>query len=144
MLVCGDRTVSRAELTALAAERAAGLAARGIGEGDLVGLCLPNGLEWVVTYLALARLQACCVPLNAASAVAEIIHVVHDCGLRALFVPADRAEALAGVDQVLLCPDGAVPRGRPVPSRGQAAPAGAACLAYTSGTTGSPPWATPS
>ncbi|MEV0162622.1 class I adenylate-forming enzyme family protein [Nonomuraea fuscirosea] len=138
MLVCGDRTVSRAELTALAAERAAGLAARGIGEGDLVGLCLPNGLEWVVTYLALARLQACCVPLNAASAVAEIIHVVRDCGLRALFVPAARAEALAGVDQVLLCPDGAVPRGRPVPSRGQAAPAGAACLAYTSGTTGSP------
>ncbi|MET7328944.1 AMP-binding protein [Nonomuraea sp. NPDC005650] len=142
MLVCGDRTVSRAELTALADGRAARLAACGIGQGDLVGLCLPNGCEWVVTYLALARLQACCVPLNAASAVAEIVHVVRDCGMRALFVSADRAEALEErcADQVLLCPDGTVPRNRRAPERGsrQAAPAGAACLAYTSGTTGSP------
>ncbi|GAA1652951.1 long-chain fatty acid--CoA ligase [Nonomuraea maheshkhaliensis] len=137
MLVCGDRTVSRAELTALAGERAARLAACGIGEGDLVGLCLPNGWEWVVTYLALARLRACCVPLNAASAVAELTHVIRDCGMRALFVSADRAEALAGnADQVLLCPDGAVPRNRQAPEARQAA--GAACLAYTSGTTGSP------
>ncbi|WP_344880987.1 AMP-binding protein, partial [Nonomuraea antimicrobica] len=95
MLVCDDRTVSRAELTALADERAAGLAAHGIGHGDLVGLCLPNGREWVVTYLALARLQACCVPLNAASAVAEIAHVIGDCGMRALFRTAERAEPLA-------------------------------------------------
>ncbi|MEW1848263.1 AMP-binding protein [Nonomuraea angiospora] len=142
MLVCSDRTVSRAELTALADARAARLAACGIGRGDLVGLCLPNGCEWVVTYLALARLQACCVPLNAASAVPEIAHVVRDCGMRALFVSADRAEALAPAyaDQVLLCPDGRIPRDRPAPERGpgQAAPAGAACLAYTSGTTGSP------
>lgn len=139
MLVCGDRTVSRAELTALAGERAARLAACGIGEGDLVGLCLPNGWEWVVTYLALARLRACCVPLNAASAVAELAHVIRDCGMRALFVSADRAEALADTDagQVLLCPDGVVPRNRRAPEHGQAALA-AACLAYTSGTTGSP------
>ncbi|MEV6030694.1 AMP-binding protein [Nonomuraea sp. NPDC052116] len=142
MLVCSDRTVSRAELTALADGRAARLAACGIGRGDLVGLCLPNGCEWVVTYLALARLQACCVPLNAASAVAEIAHVVRDCGMRALFVSADRAEALADTyaDQVLLCPDGAIPQDWMAPERGprHAAPAGAACLAYTSGTTGSP------
>jgi acyl-CoA synthetase (AMP-forming)/AMP-acid ligase II len=93
MLICSDRTVSRAELLALAYGRAARLAACGIGEGDLVGLCLPNGCEWVVTYLALARLQACCVPLNAASADAEIAHVVRDCGMRALFVSAARAGA---------------------------------------------------
>ncbi|MEU8399577.1 AMP-binding protein [Nonomuraea sp. NPDC048892] len=138
MLVCGDRTVSRAELTALAGERAARLASCGIGEGDLVGLCLPNGWEWVVTYLALARLRACCVPLHAASAVAELAHVIRDCGMRALFVSADRAEALADTDagQVLLCPDGVVPRNGRAPEHGQAAPA--ACLAYTSGTTGSP------
>ncbi|GAA4622536.1 long-chain fatty acid--CoA ligase [Actinoallomurus vinaceus] len=142
MLVCSDRTVSHVELMALADARAARLADCGIGHGDLVGLCLPNGCEWVVAYLALARLQACCVPLNAASAVAEVAHVVRDCGMRALFVSADRAEALeeACADRVLLCPDGAVPRARPAPEResGQGAPVGAACLAYTSGTTGTP------
>lgn len=133
MLVCSDRTVSHVELMALADARAARLADCRIRRGDLVGLCLPNGCEWVVAYLALARLQACCVPLNAASAVAEVAHVVRDCGMRALFVSANRAEALeeACADRVLLCPDGAVPRARPAPERepGQAAPAGAACPA---------------
>ncbi|GAA3549001.1 hypothetical protein GCM10022419_031660 [Nonomuraea rosea] len=90
----------------------------------------------MVTYLAPARLQVCRVPLDAASADAEIAHVVRDCGMRALFVSAAQAGALEGTyaGRVLSCPDGAVPRARPVPGREarHAAPAGAACLAYPS------------
>jgi crotonobetaine/carnitine-CoA ligase len=44
---------------------AAGLAAHGVQKGDRVALLMPNRIEFVETYFALAKLGAIQVPLNA-------------------------------------------------------------------------------
>ncbi len=43
---------------------ARGLLARGVGKGSHIGLLAPNGPEWVVGWLAIARVGAVAVPLN--------------------------------------------------------------------------------
>lgn len=57
-------------------ERSADLAAlfvqRGVGKGTKVGILLPNGVEFVVTWLAAARLGAVTVPVNTFSTAPEM------------------------------------------------------------------------
>src|SRR5262249_10460033 len=45
-------------------EVAAALATRGVGEGDVVGLVLPPGVEYLVCYVALAKLGAITAGVN--------------------------------------------------------------------------------
>ncbi|HZR12528.1 MAG TPA: class I adenylate-forming enzyme family protein [Acidimicrobiia bacterium] len=57
-LVHEARALTYAQLDALADETAAGLARRGLRGGDVVALALPASAEYVVAYVALARLGA--------------------------------------------------------------------------------------
>ncbi len=57
------RTLSGAELRALSDRIAAGLAARGVGEGDAVGLFLPMVPETVAALFAVAKLGAVFLPI---------------------------------------------------------------------------------
>lgn len=57
-------SLTYAQLDQFAQQAAAGLAARGIGIGDVVGLVLPSGCEYAVAYVALARLGAITVGIN--------------------------------------------------------------------------------
>lgn len=43
---------------------AKGLIATGVGKGTRVGLLAPNGLEWIIGWLATTRIGAICVPIN--------------------------------------------------------------------------------
>lgn len=56
--------ITYAELDLAADEAAAGLAGRGVGAGDAVALVLPSVVDYVVLYLALARLGAVTAGLN--------------------------------------------------------------------------------
>jgi acyl-CoA synthetase (AMP-forming)/AMP-acid ligase II len=56
--------LSYADLDRLADEVAAGLAARGVGEGDVVALLLPASPEHVVAYVASSRLGAITAGIN--------------------------------------------------------------------------------
>lgn len=57
--------VSYADLDRLAGEVAVGLAERGLGEGDVLALVLPPTPEYLVAYLAAARLGATTAGVNA-------------------------------------------------------------------------------
>ena len=57
-------SITYAELDRAADETAAGLAARGVREGDAVGLVIPSTVDYVVLYLALARLGAVTAGIN--------------------------------------------------------------------------------
>ena len=63
--------VSYAELDQLSDEVASALAARGVGKGDVVALVLPSTPEYVVAYVALAKLGAVTVGVNPRLAPAE-------------------------------------------------------------------------
>ncbi|MGW0252006.1 class I adenylate-forming enzyme family protein [Nocardia goodfellowii] len=112
------------------------LTGAGIGPGEPVVLCLPNGVRWIATYLALARIGAVSVPLNAGSAVEEVAHVLDDCQARLALLTEPLTAVLAErFPDRQLWPDGRATGGQ-VGGDAPAAPERAATIAYTSGTTG--------
>jgi acyl-CoA synthetase (AMP-forming)/AMP-acid ligase II len=64
LISLGERRIGYAEAAAESAQLARGLLARGVGKGTRVGLLFPNGPDWVISWLAAARIGALVVPLN--------------------------------------------------------------------------------
>ncbi|MEV6429592.1 AMP-binding protein [Nocardia sp. NPDC051463] len=63
---------------------ATGLAARGIGKGDRVGIWAPNCPEWFMVQYATAKLGAILVNINPAYRTSELEYVLHQSGVRML------------------------------------------------------------
>lgn len=167
-IVAETATLSRGGLAAAAQRAAAGLARLGVGPGDRVALWLPNGVPWLVLYLACARLGAIAVAVNTRFRSAELSDILGRTGARVLAIqPGFRhinfaailaavdTPALARLDSVILCDESptktpaALPPGRAVIAFADlltttgAAPNGASADAgtiifTTSGTTGRP------
>ena len=63
-LLCGEDKLTWSELDAFAAGFARDLATQGVVAGDRVAMLLPNGVEFVVAFLAILKLGATPAPLN--------------------------------------------------------------------------------
>ena len=63
-IVDETRRLTYAELEALSAQVARNLLAAGVSKGTRVGLLLPNGSNWLISFLAVTRIGAIAVPLN--------------------------------------------------------------------------------
>src|SRR4051812_13686269 len=61
-LVCGDRTLTFAELDAEANRLANHLLAQGFGVGDHIGIYGQNSAEWMIAMIAIFKIRA--VPIN--------------------------------------------------------------------------------
>jgi len=72
LLVCDDEVLTYADAASRSAVLAKGLLARGAGRGTHVGLLHPNGADFVVGWLAAARVGAVAVPLSTFSTSAEL------------------------------------------------------------------------
>ena len=151
---CGDRQWSWGEFALKAEAAAKVLAARGIGQGDRVGVMARNCDGHVVMLFALARLGAIMVPVNPEFGVEEAKYVLHHAEVSAVAATTDTLEvarkAAAGLktpawfvsldaaatDAPLL---DALIKAAPAVQLPVAADAVATCLiVYTSGTTGFP------
>jgi acyl-CoA synthetase (AMP-forming)/AMP-acid ligase II len=64
MIVLGEQRVSYAEAERRSAQLARALLANGVGKGTRVGLLMGNGPDWVLAWLAAARIGALVVPIN--------------------------------------------------------------------------------
>jgi len=73
------------------AELAARLLAAGIGKGTRVALLFGNGPDWVVTWLAMARIGALTVPLSTFSPGAELARAIRHTDVHALLCAPDFA-----------------------------------------------------
>ena len=71
-LVCEDDRLSYRELSLRSTMLAKGLLATGVGRGTHVALLLPNGPDFAVAALAIARIGAVVVPLSTLSTAAEL------------------------------------------------------------------------
>ncbi|MFI8975024.1 AMP-binding protein [Nocardia asteroides] len=150
-------TSSYGELVAGIEEFAAGLAVRGIGAGDVVGLLCPNIPAFVVAFHGILRAGATVTPVNVLFTPAEIAKQVNAAGASALvtvvaYLPQAREAAdLTGIDiDRLMVADGTA--GYPSTSDLSADAADAdsaprttfdpathlAVLPFSSGTTGNP------
>ncbi|MBM7516459.1 class I adenylate-forming enzyme family protein [Nocardioides nitrophenolicus] len=92
------RTLSFRDVDGRADRFAAGLRRAGVGDGDRVGLLLPNVPEYLEALIGTARAGAVAVPLNWRLAPSELAGVVADAGIRHFLVsPATTAlhDALA-------------------------------------------------
>lgn len=74
-----DRELTYEELVDEVGRRAAGLEARGVGEGDRVALYLPNSVDFVVAALATMWVGALFVPLAVTDPNARVDAIVADC-----------------------------------------------------------------
>lgn len=131
----GDRSVSYAELDAASGRLAARLLAEGAGPESLVAVCLPRGVDLVVTLLAVWRAGAAYVPLDRAHPDERLRWILADTGARLLVADAATGERLASTGVTTIAPSAAL-SGEPAPVALD--PAHAAYVIYTSGSTGRP------
>jgi len=78
------RSTSYSEVNAEANRLAGLLVERGIGCGDLVGVCLDPSVDLVVSLLAVLKVGAAFVPLDPTHPHDRIAHVVQDSGIKVL------------------------------------------------------------
>ncbi|MEU1544569.1 AMP-binding protein [Nocardia sp. NPDC005745] len=81
---------------------ACGLAGRGIGKGDRVGIWAPNCAEWFLVQYATAKIGAILVNINPAYRTSELEYVLRQAGVRML-VAAERfksSDYVAMIEQV--------------------------------------------
>ncbi|HTR68804.1 MAG TPA: class I adenylate-forming enzyme family protein [Mycobacteriales bacterium] len=98
LLVCDEETLTYADADRRSADLARGLLARGIGKGAHVGLLMPNGADFVVGWLAAARIGAVTVPLSTFSTAPEIRGLLRSADIEALLaVDAYRGRDFAAV-----------------------------------------------
>lgn len=151
-LVAGERVITWAGLDRGATQMSAGLARRGIGPGDVVGLLLHNCPEFVEAMVAIARLGAIVMPLNWRLAGEELGYIAGHAGARLLVSEAELAPlaeaARRAVPDLGLVAVGPPPAGwEPLDALREAGPAPPMAdvggddvhrLMYTSGTTARP------
>jgi fatty-acyl-CoA synthase len=92
----GDTTTTYRALDRRVDELARGLIALGIEHGDKVGLWMPNIVEWVIAYFAIARIGAVVVPMNTRYKAHEVEYILNDSEATALFA----VDSFVGIDYV--------------------------------------------
>ncbi len=133
----GDRTLSFREFDAATNRVANALRARGLEVGDRVAVILPNSIDCLVAYYALAKAGLVRVQLNTRETLENHFYKIADSGSRAVIhadIEGIRAEINIGWDELraMLSAGSDAPcrvdRGLDAPLR----------LGYTGGTTGKP------
>ena len=132
--------LSRGDLEARSASRAARLAARGLRAGDRILISAASSADLVASHVACLRMGLVVMPTNTAYGPRELEHVIRDARPRAAIVDdPERREILATIapDLERLGPDLDGP-GRSTPPLDRSDRDAPALVCYTSGTTGRP------
>ena len=136
-LIDGERVVSFAEFDELTDRLGNALLARGLAPGDRVAVLLPNGIDGVVAYYALAKSGLVRVPLNARETARELAFKIEDSQARALI---HAGEAPAPTEIAITAEElpGLIESAPAEPCDVRREPDAPLRLAYTGGTTGKP------
>jgi acyl-CoA synthetase (AMP-forming)/AMP-acid ligase II len=138
------RTLTYAELVRQVRSLAAGLAARGVGAGDVVAICAPNTPEYAVVFHAVAALGGVVTTVNPAYTAEEMAFQLRNAGAKLAIVAGPFAERAreAGAPEVLVLGDEAfdalLTAAPDAPLPDEAQPDDLVALPYSSGTTGLP------
>lgn len=95
-LVCGEERLGYGQLEDRVEALAVRLRALGVGPNELVGLCLPRGVDLVVALLASWRADGAWVPVLPSDPPARRRQLLADAGARVLLTHAELASEMAG------------------------------------------------
>ncbi|OON70403.1 non-ribosomal peptide synthetase, partial [Streptomyces tsukubensis] len=146
-LVCGDVSLSYAELNARANRLAHWLISRGVGPETRVAVALPRSAELIVALLAVLKSGGAYLPLDLAYPTARIAHLLDDARPGLVLTNAEFAAGLPEFAEAAVLADPALaadvagrPDRDPVDADRHAPlrPRNAAYVIYTSGSTGRP------
>ncbi len=146
-LLFEGRSIRYRECDEISSRAAAVFAAAGVKAGDRVALFLPNGPEFVASYLGALKLGAIAVSMNATLKRDEAAFLFADCEAKAAVTTEDLRERIpvnavgrvyttGGDFEAALQSAGGISGARPMQADD------AAAIVYTSGTTGKPKGAT--
>lgn len=85
LILRDQQRLSYREAEDRSADLARGLIAEGLGKGSRVGILLPNGPDWVVTWLAASRIGAVVIPLSTFYTEPELAWVLRHADIQTLF-----------------------------------------------------------
>ncbi len=102
-LVCGEESLSYAQLDERATRLAHVLAEQGIGVGDHVGTYLHNGVEYVSTMLACFKLRAVSINVNYRYVEEELRYLFDNADIKAVVFDREYAPRIAAVREA--CPE---------------------------------------
>ena len=94
-VVSGDERLIFAELDEISDRLARGLAARGIGKGDRVGIAMRNCPAWILSYMAVLKAGAVATLLNGWWQPEELEHALQLVEPKLVLADAPRAERIA-------------------------------------------------
>jgi len=111
----GER-LSYAEVNRRVNKVANSLKGLGVKKGEKVGLMLPNGLEFPITWLAIAKLGAVMVPINTKYQEHDLLYVINDSEASCMIIHQDFLPILEKVKRkatelMEVCVVGRAPRG---------------------------------
>jgi acyl-CoA synthetase (AMP-forming)/AMP-acid ligase II len=75
-VITADERLTYGDADRRSAELAVGLLDEGVGKGTRVGVLYPNGVDWVVSWLAAARIGALTVPLSTFAPGGELARTI--------------------------------------------------------------------
>ncbi|MFD4233266.1 amino acid adenylation domain-containing protein [Streptomyces sp. NPDC058542] len=146
----GERTLTYRELADRSSALAQALTRRGVGPGEVVGVCYERSIDLVVALLAVMRLGAVYLPLDGRLPVERLSYMVEDSGAQLIIcheAVMDRLAALGTPNARLYPTDRPDDQAARAWAAGQATAAApdsrtstppAAYIIYTSGSTGRP------
>lgn len=148
-IVVGGNHYSFRELDQQSERLASGLYHKGVRSGDVIAICVPNGIELVLLHLAVFKLGGIVLPLNPRYTPHELSFILNDASAVAFFFhdrPPSEIEPLKNMACTLrLCVDVSESNvfqrffdASPDFPLSQHQENDIACICYTSGTTGTP------
>lgn len=84
LAVFDDNSISYLKAECMSANFARRLISAGVMKGTHVGILLPNGIEFIVSYLAINRIGAVAVPISTFSTASELLHVLQHADIQSL------------------------------------------------------------
>ncbi|MHB1059632.1 MAG: non-ribosomal peptide synthetase [Rhodanobacter sp.] len=135
-LVHGEQRMAYRELDHASSRVAAALAARSIGSGSRVGLCMARSFDMVVGLLGILRSGAAYVPMDPALPAARLAFITGDSKPCLILSHGYAIDALNGIETPIFDIATFGEEGRQEDAKGS--PDDAAVVLYTSGSTGQP------
>lgn len=141
-LVCGQESLTYAELNERANRLAHLLRGMGVGAGSLVGVCLDRGAELVVALLAVLKSGGAYLPLDPSYPADRLTFMVSDAGAQVVLTHTDHLPLVGQVhdgEVIAVDRDAATIAGHPDTDLTPGSlPADLIYVIYTSGSTGRP------